>query len=235
MKKIYWLLMIVVILSSNKTYAAEVSSVGEFYNQGVDFYKEEDYNKADDSFLKALNTENNRLEQWTNYNLGNSNFKKAQALEGKDQAAALSLYKNALEFFHRAIEANTKDNDAKYNYELTARKIKELETQQKHKQQQEQNQNSQQDSQQKDKESQEKKEQQQQKQSQQKDASDESEQKEQSPQKQDTAPNQSDEAQQMTKKEAEMLLDNFQRSEKEQKQLFLRQKQHEHSPVDKDW
>jgi len=234
MKNIYWLLILVSILFSNKTYAGEVSSTGELYNQGVDFYKKEDYNKAGESFLKALNTENNRLEQWTNYNLGNSNFKKAQALEAKDQAAALSLYKNALEFFHRAIKANTKDTDAKYNYELTARKIKELEAQQKHKQQQEQSQSSQESLEQKDKESQEKKEQQQ-KQSQQKEAGDEPKQQEQSSQKQSTAPNQSSEAKPMTKKEAEMLLDNFQRSEKEQKQLFLKQKQYEHSPVDKDW
>lgn len=215
------------------------------YNRGVDFYNRKDYNKAADNFLKALNTENRELEQWTNYNLGNSNFEQAQVQEETDPSAALNLYKNALEFFRRAIDLNPKDKDAKYNFELTAKKIKQTEQQSKQEKQNSQDQKSQGDKQKEREQSQQagKSEQnknssarEQKQQAQEKTAAQSQEQKDKEQEKKSSAAKlqEAREHQEMSQEEALMLLDNFQESEKTP-ELINKEEQREESPVSKDW
>lgn len=227
MKKIlscFTVLMSIFLIGA--AWAEEVSQDARTsYNRGVDFYKKKDYNKAKDKFLKALNTQNRHLEQWTNYNLGNSYFEDARNAEEKNPQAALLQYRNALEFFRRAIEIDNQDKDAKYNFELTARKIKALE--QKIKEQQ--------------------KEQEEQKEKQQKPQEEKSEERKQQateakekpqPQEKEKKPvslQQEKERKEMTKEEATMLLDNFQQEEKTQQELLQEEKQREEPAVSKDW
>ena len=121
MKKIGFIFIFIVILicrADNYLFADDVSEMSpQEYNEGVDFYTQEDYNKAIDKFFKALNTEDKKLERWANYNLGNAHFQEASKQEAADLESALKMYESALEFFRRAIELDGSDIDAKYNYE----------------------------------------------------------------------------------------------------------------------
>ena len=106
------------LFSVNYVFAQEkVLSAELLYNRGIDFYKKLAYNKAVESFMGAFNSENNKLEQWTNYNLGNSAFEQGQKLKQDNPGQARAVYQQALQFFHRAIELDPKDMSAKYNYE----------------------------------------------------------------------------------------------------------------------
>ncbi|MFH1094113.1 MAG: hypothetical protein V1739_08210 [Candidatus Omnitrophota bacterium] len=119
------------LLAQEKAAAPEHS-----YNKGIDFYNKLDYNKAIENFLKAFNTENKKFEQWINYNLGNAAFETGQKAQGSNPQAAQQAYKQALEFFRRAIELNVHDKDAKHNYELTALKLEQAKQEQQKKEQQ---------------------------------------------------------------------------------------------------
>ncbi|MFH1061965.1 MAG: hypothetical protein V1747_03660 [Candidatus Omnitrophota bacterium] len=217
-------------------YAADKPLSAEHaYNQGVDFYNKLDYNKAADNFLESMNTQEKYLEQWSAYNLGNALFGQGLAAEKKDPASANPIYKKALNFFKRAIDIDPADRDAKYNYELTTKKIVEQEQKSKQDKQDQkdkqdkkdnQNQQTQQDKQpdkqdKQDQQSQQNQQSQQDKQPQQKD--------------QQSAP-QNEQRRQMTKQEAKMLLENFQQSEDKQKEINLyKAQQQQPAPGVKGW
>ncbi len=191
------------------------------YNMGIDFYKKLDYNKAIDKFLNAFNTENNKLEQWINYNLGSAAFEKGQKAQKSNPQEAQQAYKQALEFFHRAIELNPQDKNAKYNYELTALKLKEAQ------QQEQKNKEQQKDQQQK--EEQDKQDKQDQSDNKQEQASDKQDQQGKKPRQQEAQP------QEMTEEQAKMLLENFQNSEDGPTELRLLDQEAQTTGVEKDW
>ena len=144
--KIITLTLIMTWISPPHLAMAQTEKAERVYNQGIDFYNKADYNKAGEYFLKAFNTEKQKLEQWASFNLGNANFKNAEKMQDKQPEEALKSYTNALKFFQRAIELNPQDKDAKYNYELTAKKIQQQkQKQQSQKQKQQQQQQKQQD------------------------------------------------------------------------------------------
>ncbi len=189
------------------------------YNLGIDFYNKLDYNKAIDNFLKAFNTEDSKLEQWINYNLGNAAFKKGEKIQEANIQQAQQAYKQALEFFHRAIELNPQDKNAKYNYELTALKLEQTQ------QQQQENKQRQKDQPQK---------QQQQKEKQNK--QDKQEQRFEKKARQDKKLRQQEaRLQGMTEEQAKMLLENFQNSEECSAKLRLLDQDAQTAGVEKDW
>ncbi|MBU2258949.1 MAG: hypothetical protein KJ926_07545 [Candidatus Omnitrophica bacterium] len=198
------------------------------YNRGVDFYGRGDYNNSAESFVKALNTDNSRLEQWTSYNLGNSNYNRAQAQEQANPQAALGGYRDALEFFRRALNIDAYDNNAKYNYELTAQKIKLLEE----KMEKQENQDKQQQNEQ------ENKEQKPDSQSGQNQSQQQPEQEKEQPaaaKTKDGSESRAKENKDMTEEEALNLLNRLEQSEIEQKQLILKENQRQEPEVEKDW
>jgi Ca-activated chloride channel homolog len=220
------------------------------YNQGVDFYNKLDYNKAADSFLQSLNTQNKHLEQWSAYNLGSAFFGQGHAAEKKDPGAANQVYKKALDFFKQAIDIDPADKDAKYNYELTAKKI--IEQDQKSKQdkknkqdqqdkkdkQDKQNQQSQQGKQQEqqNKQGQEGQQDKQEEPDKQNQQSQQDKQQEEKDKQAQQSTQQNEQRGQMTKEEAKMLLENFQQSEAKQKELNLyKAQQQQPAPGVKDW
>ncbi|MBU1045074.1 MAG: hypothetical protein KJ915_11830 [Candidatus Omnitrophica bacterium] len=262
-QRVKFILCFILLLAAN-VYAAEQNlDADRAYNQGVDFYSKLDYNKAEENFLQSMNTQDKRLEQWSAYNLGNAFFKQAQTAEQSDPASANQTYQKALDFLKRAIELDPEDKDAKYNYELTAKKI--IEQKQKDQQQnQKDKQQNQKDKQQNEKDKQQDQKDQQQdkqeKQDQQKnqdqenqqdkqekqDQQDNQEQKDQqdkqnakaSENQQDKSQNasqQNEQNRQMTEQEAKMLLDNFQQSEDKKKEMDLYKAQQQDSPGVKGW
>ena len=94
------------------------------HNRALGYYQQGNLQRASDELQKAnkalesekLNVE--RQKELTNryqYHTGNSFFKSGvKAEQGQDT----NLYQQALQAFKSAIEANPKDLDAKYNYEL---------------------------------------------------------------------------------------------------------------------
>jgi Ca-activated chloride channel family protein len=114
------------------------------FNTGAALYQRRDYEKAIEAFTKALLSDNPGIEEKSAYNIGNSKFRSGKLKENTDLASAVKFYREALDYYKRAIELNQKNTNAKYNHEFVERELKALLD--KLKQQQEQ---SQQDSQQK--------------------------------------------------------------------------------------
>ena len=235
MKK-YIILVLLIILNvaypASLLLAQEKSTTPEHaYNMGIDFYNKLDYNKAIDSFLKAFNTENRKLEQWINYNLGNAAFEKGQKVQKSNPQEAQQAYKQALEFFHRAIELNTQDKNAKHNYELAALKLEQAQQQQKQskEQQKDQQQKEQQKKEQQKKEQQKKEQQKKEQQDKQEQASDKKDRQDKKPRQQEAQP------QEMTEEQAKMLLENFQNSEDSPTELRLLNQDAQTVGVEKDW
>ena len=93
------------------------------YDAGVVCYKKKDYEKAVEHFTKALLTEASDIEAMTNYNIGNCKYRQAEERLKTDLASAIERYREALDYYERAIELNGKDEDAKYNRTLVEKKL----------------------------------------------------------------------------------------------------------------
>ena len=96
------------------------------YNAAAAYYKKGDYKKAEELFSKALVTQDTDFEAKTAYNIGNCFFKQSQSKENNRIENAIDDLKEALVYYQRSIELNQKDEDARFNYEVTDKKIEEL-------------------------------------------------------------------------------------------------------------
>ncbi|MDD3296763.1 MAG: tetratricopeptide repeat protein [Candidatus Omnitrophica bacterium] len=110
------------------------------FNAGTAYYKQGLWEEAAASFMQALACEDKNIEASANYNIGNSRYKQGEAEEAKTVQKALSFYRQARDYYKRAIELNQDDLDSKFNYELVVKKIELLEQQQQDQQQQQQQQ-----------------------------------------------------------------------------------------------
>lgn len=131
------------------------------FDAGAARFKTGEYEKAAGSFEKGLVSEARNLESASSYNLGNTKYSIAKSREGSDPSSAAKLLGESLGYYKRAIELDSRDNDAKFNYELVNRELKALKEKSKQQQQQQgqggqqqQNQQSQQDKEQQDKQQQ---------------------------------------------------------------------------------
>ena len=110
----------------NKARAEKPDSAIIDFNTGAALYRKKDYPKAADVFTKALAVENHDLEAKASYNMGNSKYRIGKSKVNTDLSNAVSLYKQALGYYKRAIELDTKNTDAKYNYEFVEKELKSL-------------------------------------------------------------------------------------------------------------
>ena len=108
------------------------------YNIGASAYKKGDYERAEEAYTKSLLADYPALEEKGHFSVGNCKYKQGERMENKNLTGAIAHYREALESYKRAIDLNSKNMDAKFNYEAVQRKIKELEDRQ---QQQNQQQN----------------------------------------------------------------------------------------------
>lgn len=96
------------------------------FDRGAALYKKGDYKKAIDSFTKVMTTGDRILESKANYNIGNCKYKMGRLKENTDLGMSISLYREALDYYKRAIELNEDDRDAKYNHEFVEKRLKIL-------------------------------------------------------------------------------------------------------------
>ncbi len=96
------------------------------FNLGDALYKKGQYKEAIDAFTNALSTDNRALEAKTIYNLANSKYKLGSLAADSDLNSAISMYREALDYYKRAMEMKEGDKDAKYNHELVEKKLKVL-------------------------------------------------------------------------------------------------------------
>ncbi|MBF0317006.1 MAG: hypothetical protein HQL04_02445 [Nitrospirae bacterium] len=121
--------VVVVLYAGNGLHGAakgEVESDVQNFRLGAESYRKGDYGKAVEHYTKSMVGNDPAVEMRAHYNVGNSKYMMAKKLEQSDPSGALSLYQQSLQYFRRAIELNEKDMDAKVNYELTDKKIREL-------------------------------------------------------------------------------------------------------------
>ncbi len=96
------------------------------FNLGAALYKDKSYSGGMDSFNKAIAFGGDHLRQESDYNIGNSYFRIGNSKEAKDYKGAKESYETALKFYKRSIDLNPVDLDAKFNYEITARRLSVL-------------------------------------------------------------------------------------------------------------
>jgi Ca-activated chloride channel family protein len=96
------------------------------FNAGTAHYKTDGYQNAISSFEKSLATQDKDLESKANYNLGNSKYMLGLTKENSDLPGAVRLLEGALGNYNRTIQLTPKDEDAKVNYRIVEKKLKEL-------------------------------------------------------------------------------------------------------------
>jgi len=96
------------------------------FNMGAALYKKEDYQKAIDSFTKALTSEDKKIEADALYNLGNCKYKLGKLKENTDLSTTVALLRGSLDYYKRAVEIDQKNNDARFNHEFVERELKVL-------------------------------------------------------------------------------------------------------------
>lgn len=182
------------------------------YNIASSLYMQGKYEEAVDLFTKALNSTNINQEASSHYNLGNTYFRM------EDFQEAIKSYENALEI-------NPDDLDAKYNLELSRKRLKEQikPEQQQQQDQQEQDQQEQQEQQQDQEQDEQDQDQQQQQQESQDDDDQQKEKQEQ----------QQERVKEMTKEDAERILNALKDEQDVQKKIRRMQAKGNYSG--KDW
>jgi len=96
------------------------------YNEGTAEYKNGQYAQAAESFPRAFATDDKKLEFRAAYNMGNAKYFLGESLQEQDSAAAVQALEASLQHYRRAIELNPGDQDARFNYELSERKLNAL-------------------------------------------------------------------------------------------------------------
>ncbi len=102
---------------------------GLHYNRAATLYRKGDFQSAGEAFLQSLAAGDERMEKKSVYNAGNSRYRMGETAEKADPGSALKNYTEAVQYYRRAMEWVPEDNDAKYNYEFTMKKIQDLEQQ----------------------------------------------------------------------------------------------------------
>jgi tetratricopeptide (TPR) repeat protein len=101
--------------------SAEIS-----YNIGIAQYKKGDYASAVSSFEKATVSRNKILESKANFNIGNTKYKLGKLKENTELEETVDLLRQSLDYYKRAIDLNSEDDDAKINHELVEKELKML-------------------------------------------------------------------------------------------------------------
>ena len=118
------------------------------FNIGNVKYREEDYENTIDTYQKSFKTKDIKLEAKAYYNTGNAKYRAGE------KTSDIALWREAMEYYKRAIELDPDDEDAKFNLEFVEQKIKEtLSKQQEEQQQQDKQQKEQQQEQKEESES----------------------------------------------------------------------------------
>lgn len=110
-------------------------------NKGSALYHLGRFDEAESTYAGATALKNKREQADAHYNLGNILFKEGDQLMQSGGQGADEKYKAALQHYISALDLKPNDRDAKYNLELTQRRIKLQQQQQKQQDQNKNNQN----------------------------------------------------------------------------------------------
>jgi hypothetical protein len=108
-------------------------------NRGSSLYRLGRYDEAESTYTGAVALKNKRQQADAHYNLGNILFKEGDQLMQSGGQGADEKYKAALQHYIAALDIKPGDRDAKFNLELTQRRIKMQQQQQKNQQNQNKN------------------------------------------------------------------------------------------------
>ncbi len=95
------------------------------FNIGNNYYKMGKYQEAIENFEKATYSKDKKLQKNAYYNIGNSLYKTGKLAE-------------AIQYYKKSLDIDQNDEEARYNLELTQRKLKEQMDKNKQKQNKEQ-------------------------------------------------------------------------------------------------
>lgn len=235
------------------------------FNIGTAYYKNGNFPEAIEHLQKSLLAEDETLQQKTHYNLGNALYKSGVVKENVDAAFAVSSLEQSLKQYESALNLDTGDQDAQFNYDFVKKELERLKQKQNQQQQQQQKSDNQENKDPQDQQGQENQPQDQQQSENQDSQSNEkqaresqqdqegSSEEEQSQSQQDSQPQQEDSGEQgqpsqqtsssqqplkegqLTEREAQMLLDNYQQTEEPQGLLQVFKGKADTRPVLKDW
>jgi Ca-activated chloride channel family protein len=229
------------------------------YNIGTASYKLNDYEKAANSFNRALIEEENELSRQASYNLANSEYMLGISKENSNLQEAIGLLIQSLRHYEKSLELDKEDKDAIFNYEYVKKELKRLQKKQQQKKEKKpqdsdrermterpkevpsrksakssangQEQQEQQKQQKEEKEKQKEKEEREEKE---KAAAVKEKEEKEGQEPQDKEPQQGEPQEEMSDKQAHMLLDNYHHDE-EPKGLYKQRIKASSIPVDKDW
>ena len=106
--------------------AKDTSSGIAAFNLGLVKYRTKGYAAAIDKFDNAIASGSFRLVGAADYNIANAQYRMGVAAEEKDIKKAKDYYETALKFYKRAIDLDSDDKDAKFNYEFVEKKLNDL-------------------------------------------------------------------------------------------------------------
>lgn len=121
MKRIVCLLVGFIVCSVSLVLAEDAAQA---VSQGNKWFSQGNFDLAISNFEKALLSKDKLLESQANYNIGNSKYKLGKLKENTDLASCAKLFRQALDYYKRALDLNPHDQDAKFNYELVAKELK---------------------------------------------------------------------------------------------------------------
>ncbi|MBF0532729.1 MAG: tetratricopeptide repeat protein [Candidatus Omnitrophica bacterium] len=125
-----------------KAAAAKPQSQPIFFDLGTALYKKGEYDNAVQNLRQALLTEDNKLKEKTQYNLGNALFKSGKTLDYDNPNKTQELWKEAIAHYDGALELNPQNVEAKFNKEIVVKELKRLQVKQQQQKQQQQQQQS---------------------------------------------------------------------------------------------
>lgn len=96
------------------------------FNMGDAHYRAGNYDDALASFGRAHDAESAERQARVAYNAANVQYRKAAQLEAEKPQEALKAYAETLVSYRRVLAMNSNDVDAKFNYELTVKRLKDL-------------------------------------------------------------------------------------------------------------
>jgi tetratricopeptide (TPR) repeat protein len=108
-------------------------------NKGSALYRLGRFDEAESTYADAVTLKNKRKQADAHYNLGNILFKEGDQLMRSGGQGADEKYKAALQHYIAALDVKPDDKDAKFNLELTQRRIKMQQQQQKNQDNKDQN------------------------------------------------------------------------------------------------
>jgi flagellar biosynthesis GTPase FlhF len=110
-------------------------------NKGSALYRSGHLQEADSLYQSVLSMKDKKKLAAARYNLGNIQFKEGDALLKSNGQGANEKYKAALDNYIAALDLQPQDKETKWNVELTQRRMKLAEQQQKQQQNQDKDQN----------------------------------------------------------------------------------------------